>query len=587
MSRNLLHRRSSPGRPLATRGLAVAALIVLAVLVLLAVGLGAAQRNSRQSLASRYQQRAQVVSAVTQAVLGSATASAPAASRAYGTPSVTGRAMDRAVAQGHLAYTVLLDQQGRVLAASRTLTAADRAQVLSSVGLKPVLAGARFSFSDVLRSARAGAGVVDLAVSLNTPVGRRTLISGFPTLVLSGFLSSYLRRVPTPSGQAFVLDSRNDVVAASDLRQAIGRPPADAGLASAAGARVRGPYGRSRYFVAATVPGSTWRVVLTASDAALFSSVSGFRKWLPWIIYLGLGIAALGFLVVLRRSLSDAAMLARANAQLAQSNGRLESSNALLRHAAELSRSNAELEQFASIASHDLQEPLRKVQTFAAQLTATERERLSEEGQDYLRRMSDAAGRMRSLIDDLLMFSRVSTKGRPFVSVDLGEVVEQVLVDLEVSIGESGARVIVDELPSVEADPVQMRQLMQNLIGNALKFRREDVVPEIRISAGVVDGVAEVTVQDNGIGFDEQYATRIFRAFERLHGARAYPGTGIGLALCRKIVERHHGTITAAGELGVGASFTLRLPVEQPSGAAAAGSLFPERTGEEVSHVLT
>jgi len=253
--------------------------------------------------------------------------------------------------------------------------------------------------------------------------------------------------------------------------------------------------------------------------------------------------------------------------------------------AAELSRSNAELEQFASVASHDLQEPLRKVQTFAAQLTASEHDRLSEQGQDFLRRMSDAAARMRTLIDDLLMFSRVSTKGRPFVAVDLGEIVAKVLLHLELSIKESGARVTVDVLPTIEADPVQMRQLLQNLIGNALKFRREGVVPDVQVSFEVTDHVAELTVKDNGIGFDEQYATRIFGAFERLHGAAEYAGTGIGLALCRKIVERHHGTITANSGLGNGATFTVRFPIEQTSEAAAVTSLFPD-IDHEVSHAL-
>jgi light-regulated signal transduction histidine kinase (bacteriophytochrome) len=359
----------------------------------------------------------------------------------------------------------------------------------------------------------------------------------------------------------------------------------DPGLISAAARASSGPYGDDKYFASVPVPGSTWRVVLTSSDSTLFSSVNGSKKWLPWVIYVALGIAALGFLAVLRRLLGSAAVLSKMNAQLGNSNARLESSNALLRHAAELSRSNAELEQFASIASHDLQEPLRKVQTFAAQLATTERERLSEEGQDYLRRMSDAAGRMRSLIDDLLMFSRVSTQARPFVPLDLGEIVEQVLVDLEVSVQDGGAQVIVDELPTIEGDPVQIRQLVQNLLGNALKFRRDGVVPELRVSAHVADHVAELTFRDNGIGFDEQYATRIFRAFERLHGARAYPGTGIGLALCRKIVERHNGTITALGQVGVGATFTVRLPVEQLAAGAAATSLFPDSIAEEVSHV--
>jgi light-regulated signal transduction histidine kinase (bacteriophytochrome) len=274
-----------------------------------------------------------------------------------------------------------------------------------------------------------------------------------------------------------------------------------------------------------------------------------------------------------------------ANDRLADSNANLQSTNALLRHAAELSRSNAELEQFASIASHDLQEPLRKVQTFAAQITATESDRLSEQGQDFLRRMSDAAGRMRALIDDLLMFSRVSTKARPFAEVDLSETVAYVLSDLEVALEESGAQLTVDPLPTIEAEPMQMRQLLQNLLGNALKFRRDGVTPEITVRATVADGIAELTIADNGLGFDAQFATRIFRAFERLHGASAYPGTGIGLALCRKIVERHHGTITADGRENEGATFTIRLPLEQPAGdEAPPSSLFPE--SEEVPHAL-
>jgi light-regulated signal transduction histidine kinase (bacteriophytochrome) len=366
----------------------------------------------------------------------------------------------------------------------------------------------------------------------------------------------------------------------------VGRRAGEPSLIAAMQRRPSGSYPGGGYFVSVAVPGSTWHVVLTSTTSSLFSSVSGSRKWLPWVIYIALAIVALGFLALLRRMLGIAAALSHANDQLAGNNARLASTNALLRHAAELARSNAELEQFASIASHDLQEPLRKVQTFAAQLTATESDRLSEQGQDFLRRMSDAAGRMRALIDDLLMFSRVSTKGRPFVAVDLGEIVAQVQMDLELAIDESGAQVSIAALPVVQADPVQLGQLLQNLLGNALKFRREGVVPEVDVTASVSDGVAELTIRDNGLGFDPQYATRIFRAFERLQGTSAYPGTGIGLALCRKIVERHQGTITADGEVGRGATFTVRLPVEQSAPTAAPTSLFPEIIDQEAPHAL-
>jgi signal transduction histidine kinase len=534
---------------------------------------------------SRFRDRAQVVSALTQAILASVAAPSETTQQ-YAAVTVSNRVMDQTVGQGHLAYAVLLDSHARVVAASQTLTAAARAQVLSSSALKSVLAGAPVFLSDVLPGGPGGTGVIDLDLPFRSAAGPRVLVVGVAPALVGPFLASYLRRIPTSGGTAYVLDSRGNVIGARGSGQVVGRPVVDPGLVAAAHDKSNGSYGHNGYFVAVAVPGTTWRVMLTSPASSLFSSVSGSRKWLPWGIYFALVIAALGFLAVVRRLLGSAQALSTANAQLASSNARLESSNAMLRQAAELSRSNAELEQFASVASHDLQEPLRKVQTFAAQLTATEHDRLSDEGQDYLRRMSDAAGRMRTLIDDLLMFSRVSTKGRPFVPVELGEIVAQVLVDLELSINESGAQMTIGTLPTVEADPVQMRQLWQNLLGNALKFRREDVVPELHVSAQIDEHAVELTVSDNGIGFDEQYATRIFRAFERLHGARAYAGTGIGLALCRKIVERHYGTITAESELGCGATFTVRLPLEQPVEGAAVTALFPEPSEKEAAHAL-
>ena len=551
-----------------------AALVVATALVVLGVSLHATQTHARETLISRFQDRAQVVSALIQAEVSSVPSSA-AATPAYTSATVDGPALDRADAQSHLAFVALLDRAGNVVAHSRTMTSTDLSQALKSPAFARVHAGAAVSLSDVLSSG-AGGKVVDLAVPLQTQVGPRILVAGLPAPVLGALFGPYLQRIPHAVGAAYVLDSRGAMIAdaaptAASPGAAVTRLPLT-GLEHSHS----GPYGHGGYFVSAAIPGSTWRVVLTSTQSALFSSVSGARKWLPWAIYIALGLVALGFLVLARRLLASGAALSRANAELATSNARLQSTNELLRHAAELSRSNAELEQFASIASHDLQEPLRKVQTFAAQLNAKESENLSEQGQDFLRRMSDAAGRMRSLIDDLLMFSRVSTQGHPFTAVNLGHVISQVLVDLEVSIEESRALVTVGLMPTIEADPLQMRQLFQNLLGNALKFRRPEVTTELRVEAQVVDHIAQLTVRDNGIGFDEQYATRIFRAFERLHGARAYPGTGIGLALCRKIVERHHGTITAIGEIDHGATFTIRLPVTQPDEGPSLTALFPE-----------
>ena len=577
--------RLSPRRRTdAALGLAV--LVVLAALVLLAALLHGEQSGARRSLISRFEDGARVTSALTQAVLSSTSGSAAQAVREYGSRTVSGRLLGRAGEQGEVAYAALLDSAGQVIEASHDLSSSERADLLASPALRPVLAGAPVSVSDVLPAGNRSAGVIDLAIPLNTAAGRRVLVEGIPTPVLGTFLSSYLRRVPAPDGVSYVLDSKGKVVGTSDPQNVVGQLAADPALIDAAHREPSGPYGGNRYFVAVSVPDSTWRIVVTSSDHALFASVSGSHEWLPWAIYAALVLLAVGFVALLWRLLRTARALSSANDDLEVSNQRLESSNELLRHAAELSRSNAELEQFASIASHDLQEPLRKVQTFAAQLVMTEHEHLSEEGQDYLRRMSDAASRMRQLIEDLLTFSRVTTQARPFVSVDLGELAEQVLVDLEVSIKDTGAGVTVGALPTVQADPVQMRQLLQNLLANALKFRREDVVPEIAVTSRVADHVAELTVSDNGIGFDDQYATRIFRAFERLHGARAYPGTGIGLALCRKIVERHNGTITATGQIDQGATFTIRLPVTQASGTAATTSLSSEFAEDHADHVL-
>ena len=244
--------------------------------------------------------------------------------------------------------------------------------------------------------------------------------------------------------------------------------------------------------------------------------------------------------------------------------------------AVELARSNAELEQFAYVASHDLQEPLRKIQAFGGRLATKFGDALSDQGKDYLERIQNSSARMQTLISDLLTVSRVTTQSDPFIPVDLTPVVKEVVADLEIRIEELGAHVNVGALPTIDADPTQMRQLFQNLIGNALKFHRDSVAPEVKLDAHSLNGRQHLTknspngescriiVEDNGIGFDQQYAERIFEVFQRLHGRGEYEGTGVGLAMCRKIVERHGGTITASSKSGPGAMFVVTLPLKQP-----------------------
>lgn len=229
--------------------------------------------------------------------------------------------------------------------------------------------------------------------------------------------------------------------------------------------------------------------------------------------------------------------------------------------ASELIRSNTELEQFAYIVSHDLQEPLRKILAFGDRLKKVCPENLGEQGLDYLGRMQSAASRMQGLINDLLTYSRVTTKAKTFEKVDLAEVCREVLSDLEARIMQSNARVEYKDLPVIEADPLQMRQLFQNLLGNALKFHREGVVPEVRVYTLQKNESLEIIFEDNGIGIADEYQERIFGVFERLHGRNEYEGSGIGLAICKKIVQRHNGIIEIQSQVGKGTKFIVILPL--------------------------
>lgn len=278
-------------------------------------------------------------------------------------------------------------------------------------------------------------------------------------------------------------------------------------------------------------------------------------------------------------SVADLEFLTSVGSQIALTIERQRAQDRIARSAAMLAQSNRELQDFASVASHDLQEPLRKIQAFGDRLKRKCEGQLTEDGNDYLARMLNAASRMQTLINDLLTFSRVTTKAQPFSKVDLNSIVRDVLSDLEVRIEQTGGVVEVGNLPVVDADPLQMRQLFQNLIANALKFRKPDqpsvvkifAESNIQIAEGATWALAnaetwEISIADNGIGFDEKYLDRIFTVFQRLHGRNTYEGTGVGLAVCRRIVERHNGSITARSKPGQGATFTFKLPATQPKG---------------------
>jgi signal transduction histidine kinase len=245
----------------------------------------------------------------------------------------------------------------------------------------------------------------------------------------------------------------------------------------------------------------------------------------------------------------------------------------MLQYTQKLEHSNRELADFAYVASHDLQEPLRKIEAFGERLVNKYAGLLPDDGKMFVDRMQNAAGRMRKLINDLLSYSRVTTDAKAFQNVSLSKALTEVISDLQIRIEETEATIEHSELPIIACDPMQMRQLLQNLVGNALKFRKPGILPVITVSAEVVHTAENdatpshvlLKIADNGIGFDNQFKDQIFTIFQRLHSRNEYEGTGIGLATVRKIVERHGGTINADGQLNIGATFYVTLPLVQGS----------------------
>ncbi|GAB3737860.1 sensor histidine kinase [Spirosoma lituiforme] len=265
----------------------------------------------------------------------------------------------------------------------------------------------------------------------------------------------------------------------------------------------------------------------------------------------------------------------RDNEELRQNKSQLETSQQQLADdIGELNRSNTELSQFAYVASHDLQEPLRKIQAFSSMLTEQYGPALDANAQDIIRRMQSATGRMQELIRGLLAYSRLNTEKPSFHAVSLSALVDEVQSDLETAIRDRNAQVRVGGLPVIQGNTLQLRQLFQNLLSNALKFIPADRVPVIQVnartvpvdqlpisSAGKATSYLEVSIVDNGIGFDDKYVDRIFNLFQRLHGRSEYAGTGIGLAICKKVADNHGGYLTAHSQPGKGATFLLYLPL--------------------------
>jgi PAS domain S-box-containing protein len=308
--------------------------------------------------------------------------------------------------------------------------------------------------------------------------------------------------------------------------------------------------GRSHYEIFPDIP-QRWKDIhqhcltgfVKKCEEDPFPRASGETEWVRWAIhpwYMGTG--DVGGIVMFTEVITERK---QAQQQLQQANQ-------------ELVRSNQELEQFAYVASHDLREPLRKVKSFTELLAEDYQGQLDESASKYMNYITDGVTRMENLIASLLSYSRVGRNELKLVPVDLNAVSEQVLADLSLAIEENGACITVEPLPTVLADSQQMTQLLQNLMANALKFRRE-IEPQIRIWATPQGKQWQIAVADNGIGIKPQYSERIFEIFQRLHSRAKYSGTGIGLAICKKIVERHGGQIYVDSKVGVGSTFCFTL----------------------------
>jgi signal transduction histidine kinase len=541
----------------------LAGVLMLAVLIGLAVVIANSQANDRTDIKERFSKRPQVSAALTSSLF-SATTTTPEQqerlTKLYGGKDVSDSTLTDEAKRSNDIFIALLDEQGEIMALSAGAPPGVEAELASDPayvqavrdGQQPV------ALSDYVDLGKGGDTSQLFVQPIQSSSGTRLLVTGFGPENLYAFLSASITSlVDITGGQGYIIDSNGAVVASSDPAAKAATPVPVAGLTDALKSNTVGPVDGGLYYAAAPIENSSWQVVSVAPEDDVFATVNGAHKWTPWLIFAGFALALLAAFALLWRVLRNATELAEAHSQLDANN------RVLKRRAKELERSNAELDQFASIASHDLQEPLRKVQMFSQRALEVDGDRLSEEGRDYLRRNTEAAARMQLLIEDLLTFSRVGTQNRPFVETDLNKTAQAVVSDLETAIQAAGGTVEIGDLPNVVVDEPQIRQLLQNLISNAIKFHRPDVPPVVRVDSTTKGRFAEVSVSDNGIGFDPRYANRIFRVFERLHGRGEYPGTGIGLALCRKIAERHGGSVTVDSNPGEGSVFTVTLPLQR------------------------
>ena len=491
---------------------AVGALVMLGAA---AYGLAHGQNGQRDQLESRFEGRAQLGAALVGSLFSaSAGGQQQQASQRFG-DRINQGVLDRQAAAGGSKFIAITDANGKVLAAS---SGANRSglenELRNGMFFKRALTSNSYGLSGITPE-----GSIYTALPFKAKNGTRVQVTSVDPKLLAAFLGGTLHQVSTNSSStSLIVDDSGGVIA-----RAGGKPGGDV-------LRTSQPVGSTG-----------WRLVFIADKGTVLAPVSGTNKWLPWVILIigALALAAVG--VLLKRALDASRQVRVANEELA--------------------RSNADLERFAYVASHDLSEPLRTIGGFGGLLERRYGDRLDDEGRMMLGHITGGAARLQALIDGLLSYARVSTAPRKPEPVDLQELAGEVLTGIRPAINDRGASVDVGLMPTVEGERGQLSQLLQNLILNAIKFTDDAVTPHVELSSRpVADGRWQIRVADNGVGIAPDQAERIFHMFQRGTADRSRTGTGIGLALCARIVERHGGHIHVEPHDGGGSVFAFDLP---------------------------
>jgi len=562
---------SSHATPSTVRQRATLLTILFLVVVGAALGVGAwqlarAQSNERKDLESRYASRAPIATALVDSLFQLVFQQQAANAAKTLSGDVTDAQLDKLLARGGTtAYQAIIAADGHLIAgSSRTPERIRDGQGIDSPHVKTALQSkTKTGLSDAIESD--GKKLIETAVSYPAPDGMRVLITGSPLDTYASFLSGAIKPLaPVVGGSGFVLDGKGNVLG-SVISPGVPRVP-DRALVVDSAKSDTGKYtdNQEKFFAAATVPETNWRIAISAPTSRLYGTSNGTGRWLPWLV---LGLCALAFATVallIRRTVVAGERLALANAELERSQGRLRDRAAeLTKSNTELQRSNSDLEQFAYVASHDLSAPLRAVAGFSQLLAARYKGRLDTSADEFIGHMQQGVDRMQRIIDDLLAYSRVDRGDLSPDEIGLEDVLGEVLHGLGPDLSDHGATVTHDPLPVVRGERGQLGQVLQNLIANGVKFTAPGVTPHVHVTARPDgDGMVRVEVRDNGIGIDPEHAERIFKMFQRLHGPEEYPGTGIGLAISKKIVERHGGQLFVEAGAEGGSTFVFTLQGE-------------------------